>query len=79
MAESTPVVKGKGLKKPMPPGRVQDDRDRLNPNRRTILVVEDDVSFAGILYELAHGQEFQCLFIISLMKDKNVFQKLKKL
>ena len=56
---------GQVLKKPLPPGRVRDDRDRLDPNRRTILVVEDDVSFAGILCELAHGQDFQCLVATS--------------
>ena len=60
-----PVVTGKATRKPLPPGRVQDDRDRLDPKRRTILVVEDDVSFAGILYELAHGQDFLCLVATS--------------
>ncbi|HTM79860.1 response regulator, partial [Asticcacaulis sp.] len=60
-----PAATHKAVKKPLPPGRVQDDRDRLDPKRRTILVVEDDVSFAGILYELAHGQEFQCLVATS--------------
>ncbi|HTN41230.1 MAG TPA: response regulator, partial [Asticcacaulis sp.] len=65
VAETAPVVTGKATKKPLPPGRVQDDRDRLDPKRRTILVVEDDVSFAGILYELAHGQDFLCLVATS--------------
>jgi CheY-like chemotaxis protein/signal transduction histidine kinase len=53
---------------PAPPGatlpelpRVPDDRDELNPDARTILVVEDDPRFAAILCELAHDQQFQCL------------------
>ncbi len=61
----TPAATHKAVKKPLPPGRVQDDRDRLDPQRRTILVVEDDVSFANILYELAHGQDFLCLVATS--------------
>ncbi len=73
--ETVPATKGKVVKKPLPPGRVQDDRDRLNPNRRTILVVEDDVSFAGILYELAHGQEFQCLVATSAEEALDMVQQ----
>jgi CheY-like chemotaxis protein/CHASE3 domain sensor protein len=61
----TPAAIHKAVKKPLPPGRVQDDRDRLDPQRRTILVVEDDVVFANILYELAHGQDFLCLVATS--------------
>ena len=38
-----------------------DDRDRLTPNSRSILVVEDDDAFARILYDLAHEQDFLCL------------------
>ena len=53
--------KGRAVKPLLKPGRVQDDRDKLDPSRRTILVVEDDVAFAGILYDLAHDQEFLCL------------------
>jgi CheY-like chemotaxis protein len=41
--------------------RIQDDRERLTGGRRVILVVEDDESFARILYDLAHELDFQCL------------------
>lgn len=41
--------------------RVPDDRDDLTPSGRTILIIEDDESFARILYELAHELNFQCL------------------
>jgi CheY-like chemotaxis protein len=40
---------------------VEDDREKLTGGRRTILVVEDDVPFARILFDLAHEQDFQCL------------------
>jgi signal transduction histidine kinase/DNA-binding response OmpR family regulator len=41
--------------------RSRDDREQLVGNRRSILVVEDDESFARILYDLAHEHDFQCL------------------
>lgn len=41
--------------------RVDDDRSRLNGNRRVILVVEDDEPFAQIMLDLAHELNFQCL------------------
>ncbi|MCE9603438.1 MAG: response regulator [Planctomycetia bacterium] len=41
--------------------RIDDDRERLTGNRRVILVVEDDESFAKILIDLAHELNFQCL------------------
>jgi signal transduction histidine kinase/DNA-binding response OmpR family regulator/CHASE3 domain sensor protein len=40
---------------------VDDDRDRLSPGARVILVVEDDEPFAGILRDLAHEMGFQCV------------------
>lgn len=41
--------------------RIEDDRERLTGNSRVILVVEDDESFARILFDLAHELHFQCL------------------
>jgi signal transduction histidine kinase/DNA-binding response OmpR family regulator/CHASE3 domain sensor protein len=41
--------------------RVDDDRSRLNGNRRVILVVEDDEPFAEIMLDLAHELNFQCI------------------
>jgi CheY-like chemotaxis protein/CHASE3 domain sensor protein len=38
-----------------------DDRERLTADDRTILIVEDDESFARILYDLGHELGFQCL------------------
>ena len=38
-----------------------DDRSTLDRTRRFLLVVEDDVPFAKILFDLAHEVGFQCL------------------
>ena len=43
------------------PTAVEDDRDRIDPNSRLILIVEDDIPFAGILRDLAHELGFQCI------------------
>jgi len=45
--------------------RPKDDREKLTGNQRAMLVVEDDEAFAGILYELAHELNFQCLIATS--------------
>jgi len=45
---------------PSPPA-FSDDRDTLDPGRAAVLVVEDDVAFARILYDLAHEKKMQCL------------------
>ncbi|WAC49278.1 response regulator [Asticcacaulis sp. SL142] len=39
----------------------QDDRDKLEPDSRTIMVVEDDEAFARILFDMAHELGFKCL------------------
>lgn len=50
-----------------PPARTQsrpiaqDDRETLSGDSRVILIVEDDPVFAGILCDIAHEQDFQCL------------------
>jgi CheY-like chemotaxis protein/CHASE3 domain sensor protein len=38
-----------------------DDRDRAANGRRTVLVVEDDVRFARILFDLAHELGYRCV------------------
>jgi signal transduction histidine kinase/DNA-binding response OmpR family regulator/CHASE3 domain sensor protein len=38
-----------------------DDREHSANGRRTVLVVEDDVSFANILFDLAHELGYRCL------------------
>ncbi len=38
-----------------------DDRDSDQGNARSVLVIEDDVAFARILYDLAHEMQYRCL------------------
>ncbi|MET0963518.1 MAG: response regulator [Noviherbaspirillum sp.] len=45
---------------PATPAGVDDDR-RVRARERLILVIEDDMRFAGILYELAHELNFDCI------------------
>ncbi|HET9622466.1 MAG TPA: response regulator [Kofleriaceae bacterium] len=40
------------------PAPFLDDRDQLGTSGRTLLIVEDDVAFARVLYDLAHELEF---------------------
>jgi CheY-like chemotaxis protein/signal transduction histidine kinase len=44
---------------------VADDRERLGPNSRTLLVVEDDARFAEILRDLARDMGFACVLVDS--------------
>ncbi|HZO21010.1 MAG TPA: response regulator, partial [Steroidobacteraceae bacterium] len=41
--------------------QVEDDSERIKPDARLILIVEDDPAFATILRDLAHEQGFQCI------------------
>ncbi len=43
----------------------EDDRDRLSPDSRCILIVEDDARFASVLCDLAHEMSFQCVIVHS--------------
>jgi CheY-like chemotaxis protein/signal transduction histidine kinase/CHASE3 domain sensor protein len=40
---------------------ITDDRERIAPGARTILIIEDDVEFARIVADLAHELDFQAL------------------
>ncbi|MBC7420330.1 MAG: PAS domain S-box protein [Bdellovibrio sp.] len=39
----------------------EDDRSRLVVGDKTVLVVEDDIEFAKILFDLAHEMKFKCI------------------
>ena len=43
------------------PEPIADDRGHRTRGQRLILVVEDDIDFAGILYDLAHELDFDCI------------------
>jgi CheY-like chemotaxis protein/CHASE3 domain sensor protein len=53
-------IAGPGRPRPGP-SSIEDDRDRLAPDARLILIVEDDPRFADILCDLAHEMRFQCI------------------
>src|SRR5690606_24831602 len=40
---------------------LEDDRDKLSGNKPVILVIEDDLSFARILFDMVHELNFECL------------------
>ncbi len=41
--------------------KITDDRDNLQPSDKSILVIEDDRQFSGILMQLARERDFKCL------------------
>jgi CheY-like chemotaxis protein/signal transduction histidine kinase/CHASE3 domain sensor protein len=43
------------------PVEIEDDREQLTPASRIILIVEDDVNFAGILRDITREMGFQCI------------------
>ncbi|KAB8038189.1 response regulator [Janthinobacterium aquaticum] len=50
--------------KPVPQATFKDDRDSVPARRsgqRSVLVIEDEPAFAGILFDLAHEMHYQCL------------------
>ncbi|MNK78535.1 Signal transduction histidine-protein kinase BarA [compost metagenome] len=50
--------------KPVPLPTFQDDRDSVpavKTGQRSVLVIEDEPSFAGILFDLAHEMQYRCL------------------
>jgi CheY-like chemotaxis protein/signal transduction histidine kinase/HAMP domain-containing protein len=40
---------------------VSDDRNEISPGDRTVLIIEDDSTFARILMDVAHDHGFKCL------------------
>ncbi|KPC49089.1 response regulator [Amantichitinum ursilacus] len=40
---------------------VQDDRDVLRPDRRTVLIIEDEPEFSQVLAALGHEKGFNCI------------------
>ncbi|MES2205993.1 MAG: response regulator [Pseudomonadota bacterium] len=46
---------------PIMTNKIDDDRDRLKPGTRLIVVIEDDIHFSAILRDLSHEMGFQCV------------------
>jgi HAMP domain-containing protein/signal transduction histidine kinase/CheY-like chemotaxis protein len=42
---------------------VDDDRGQIEPGDRVVMIVEDDISFAGILLEMAHTKGFKGIVV----------------
>ncbi len=42
-------------------GTIEDDRERLKPDSRLVLIIEDDTAFATILRDTAQQMGFQCV------------------
>jgi len=42
---------------------IPDDRDHLTQNDTTILIIEDDLKFAKILFDQCHTNEFKCIVV----------------
>jgi DNA-binding response OmpR family regulator len=40
---------------------VSDDRSEISSGDRTVLIIEDDSTFARILMDIAHEQGFKCI------------------
>jgi CheY-like chemotaxis protein len=60
-----PVRRAAAAAAPMPAGSLADDRHHRQRAGRLILVVEDDHTFARILYDLAHELDFDCAIATS--------------
>jgi CheY-like chemotaxis protein/CHASE3 domain sensor protein len=56
-----PAAPTRHVPKPAPQRVVEDDAGRLQTDGRLILIVEDDLSFATILRDMAHELGFQCI------------------
>ena len=47
------------------PNFLGDDRADINSGDRVLLIIEDDTTFARILFDLVHGMGFKCLAAVS--------------
>ncbi|MGI0484578.1 response regulator [Pantanalinema rosaneae CENA516] len=60
----SPLAKISPRLQPAPSSEIQDDREHLQPGDRILLVIEDDLSFARILLDMAHQQGFKVLIAL---------------
>jgi tubulin-specific chaperone A len=42
-------------------GGLDDDQKRLNPDDKTLLIIEDDANFAGVMRDFARERGFKCI------------------
>jgi signal transduction histidine kinase/CheY-like chemotaxis protein/CHASE3 domain sensor protein len=65
MPTSTINVRNRPAKPPETASPFTDDRADVVPTSRSLLVIEDDIAFAKVLFDLAHELEFQALVATS--------------
>jgi signal transduction histidine kinase/DNA-binding response OmpR family regulator len=59
-----------------PVASFDDDRSRLARRGRLILVIEDDLTFAGVLYGLAHELDFDCVVASNAEEGRRLAREL---
>ena len=57
----SPQVRKAALSQEVAEQSVEDDRAELGDGDRVLLIIEDDVRFAGLVRDLARGRGFKCL------------------
>lgn len=60
-----------------PGGRIDDDRDRLDADKRLLLVIEDDPTFAAILCDMSRERGFQCAIADTAEEALEIARELK--
>jgi CheY-like chemotaxis protein/HAMP domain-containing protein len=63
LSEQVPILRPPQEVDISPPPSINDDRNNIEKNDQVILVIEDDISFATILYRFAHKKGFKCLHV----------------
>ncbi len=75
-SEKRPRKPGSRSSHPLPE-RAADDRDSLDPGRHTVLVIEDDASFAKALKELAGELGFQVIVAHTAAEGLNLAREFR--
>jgi len=60
-ASKVPILQASQVVDAPPLPCIDDDRNNIDEKDRVILIIEDDVGFATILYRFAHKKAFKCI------------------
>lgn len=69
--EVAPIIYPFHLKEVTEQNVIKDDRNKLSPNDKVILIIEDDVAFATILRDLSSEKGFKT--IVAIQGDEGLF------
>ena len=63
---SSPSLKRRTIREdsqgnPVEEQQVKDDRKKIGPHDKSLLIIEDDTAFAQVLVDLAHERNFKCI------------------